>query len=115
MIFRALTVDQDWTFGRGKQNFLRDNDAIMKNIETTLRTIYGECHFDPSIGVQWFSVLGQKNSDVLLLSIKQSIYNCYGVVRVLDVQSVMQSDRQLQMTYVVDTIFTTMVTGGITV
>jgi hypothetical protein len=115
MIFRGSTVTSDWVFGRGKQNYLRDNAAVMKNIETRLRTIYSECFFDPTIGVQWFELLGQKSVEKLILAVKKEIYNCYGVVRVLDVSY--ESDpitRTLTVNYSVDTIFTTGASGSFT-
>ena len=115
MIFRGSTSSSDWVFGRGKQNYLKDNLAVMKNIETRLRTILTECFFDPTVGVPWFELLGQKSAAKLILAVKREIYNCYGVVRVLDVSY--ESDpitRTLTVNYSVDTIFTTGANGSFT-
>jgi hypothetical protein len=114
MIFRGSTKTDDWVFGRGKQDYLRDNNAIMRNIKTKLLTFYSECFFDTTVGVPWFSVLGQKESTPLLLAVKAAILDCYGVVRVTDVQFDVDVNRKLTVTYYVDTIFSTGASGSIT-
>ncbi len=113
MIFRGSTVTDDWVFGAGKQNYLRDNNAIMRNIKTKLLTFYSECFYDTEAGLPWFSILGQKDSTPLLLAVKAAILDCYGVVRVTDVQFETDVKRKLTVTYQIDTIFSTGATGSI--
>jgi hypothetical protein len=113
MIFRGLTSTGDWAFGRGKQSYLRDNDAIMKNIETRLKTFYSECFFNTDFGMRWFQLLGQKDPAPLLLALKSELLQCYGVVNVTDVQSNLDSSRNLSVKYFIDTIFTKNLIGSV--
>jgi hypothetical protein len=116
MIFRGSQISDTWVFGRGKQNYLKNNDALMANIKTRLRMIYSECVFDPTMGVQWFALLGQKDSTKLVLAVKREIYNCYGVVKVLDVSFDLEHiTRKLTVSYLVDTIFSSGISGSFVV
>jgi hypothetical protein len=115
MIFRGETSTSDWAFGRGKQSYLSGNTAIMKNLETRLRMFYSECFFDAEKGVAWFDLLGQKNPDLLVLSIKREINDCYGVVRVTDVRYTLDTNRNLTIRFTVDTIYSTGIAGTVTV
>jgi hypothetical protein len=115
MIFRGETTTEDWAFGKGKQSYLTDNLAIMKNIETRLKTFYSECFFDSEMGVPWFSILGQKNQDLVVLAIKREINDCYGVVQVTDVRYSLDASRALTIRFWVDTIFTTGASGTVTI
>lgn len=114
MRFRGDTTTADWTFGRGKQSYLSGNSAIARNAETKLRTFLGECFFDTTVGVAWFTLLGQKDPDLVVLAIKQELHNCYGVVQVTDVQYSVDSTRTVDIRYTMDTIYTTGFTGSLT-
>lgn len=115
MIFRGETSTSDWAFGKGKQSYLTGNLAIMKNIETRLKTFYTECFFDPEVGVAWFDILGQKNPDIVVLAVKREINDCYGVVGVTDVRYSLDATRKLTIRYAVDTIYSIGATGTVTI
>lgn len=115
MIFRGEPDNPDWTFGKGKQNYLSGNDAIMKNIENRLKTFYSECFFDSERGMAWIDLLAQKDPDLLVLSIKREINDCYGVVRVTDVRYTLDSSRKLTVRYQIDTIYSSSVAGTVAV
>jgi hypothetical protein len=112
MIFRNLDSDGDWQFGRGKQNYLTENYAIMKNIETTLKWFYSECFFAPDAGIPWFSLLGQKNSDIVILALKTAIMACYGVTKVSDLIFNLSENREATITFYIDTIYSQGASGS---
>lgn len=109
MIVRALDTDHDWTFGKGKSDYLRDNKAIAQNIKTKLLSFYKDCFFDTEAGVDWFRLLGtlgQKDNKLEIeLRTREIILQCYGVVRIVNLTSSVSS-RGLSINYTVDTIYT---------
>lgn len=115
MIFRGASGDGDWTFGRGKQSYLTGNDAIMRNIETKLKMFYSECFYDTAAGVPWFNLLEQRDLTPLYIALRAQILSCYGVTAIREVQAVLSTDRALNLTYWIDTIYTTNVSGGVSV
>ena len=117
MIFRGNLQDDDWAFGFGQQNYLTLTDAIMKNVQTRLRYFYSECFFDANRGVAWLDILGRpkRDQDLAVLAIKNEIGDCYGVIAINDVQYLLDANRNLTITYAVDTIYSTGVTGTVTI
>lgn len=115
MIFRNLTIDGDWTFGAGKQNYAKDDQAIALNLKTRLLSWRQDCFFDMDAGVPWFNLLGQKSSDYIVLSLKQVIAQTYGITRVTNVQFNLDENRNATITYNVNTYFTTQLIGTVAV
>jgi hypothetical protein len=114
MIFRAIDTNNDWIFGQGLQSYFTENYAIMADIKTTLQSFYQECFFDLDFGVPWFNLLGQKNSALLLLTIKNQILNVAGVTQVFDVSITVNDNRNATIVYLVSTTYSTQVSGEIT-
>lgn len=114
MIFRETSQDGDFVWGRGKQNYLVGNAAIAKNIETRLKTYFSEAFFDTTKGIPWLSLLGQKDLSPLLLAVRNSIVDAYGVVRVTDVSFTIDTARNITITYFIDSIYTTGIAGTVT-
>ncbi len=56
-------------------------DYISQKIKITLKTIYGEWFLDPSVGVGWTNMLGNKDFDehMLALYLKKEIEKIKGV------------------------------------
>jgi hypothetical protein len=107
MIIRALNANHDWTFGKGKNDFIRDQKAVIENIDTRLLSFFRDCFFDPNAGIDWFRLMGTKSTqEEIKLSVRRVILQSYGVVRVNDI-SVGLIDRAITLTYNIDSIFTT--------
>lgn len=115
MIFRSLTPEGDWQFGSGKASYARFNDAIVLNIETTLRTFLAECFFDQEIGQPWFDIIDYKNKDVIVLSIKGAIINLYGVIAVNELEYTYTSTRVLEIKYDITTLYAKNILGTVTI
>ena len=105
MIIRALDSNHDFTFGTVAQNYLRDQNAIMQNIETRLLSFLNDCFFDMSAGIDWFRLLGSKSTEQeIVLQSRAVILQSYGVVRVNNI-SVSTNFRNLILQYNIDSIF----------
>lgn len=103
MIFRALDSDGDWIFGSGKSSYARFNDAIILNIETSLKTFATECFFNPDVGQPWFDIINNRNKDVVVLFIKNAIAQLYGVIGINEVSYNYGLDRVLEIKYNIST------------
>ena len=109
---RGSRLTDDWIFGKGKSDYLQDDAAIAYDIATQLRTFRGECFFDADVGVPWFSILGQKNQDLIMLEIKKVILGVDGVTDVTDVRFTLSDDRNFMVQWWVNTINSTGVNGS---
>ena len=79
MIVRALDENGDWTFGKGKNNYLKDREALKQSVKTRLYCFLGDCFFDISDGIDWFNRLGEKDQLALQLDVSARILNTEGV------------------------------------
>lgn len=110
MIVRSIDADNDWQFGKGRNDYLSNNDAIGQNIKTRLQSFIGDCFFAMSAGIDWFNLLGSKNIIGLQLAIQATILNTTGVTRIVDFSLSLESNRRLKLQYTVETIYSR---GGI--
>ncbi len=117
MIFRALDSDDDWTFGTGRQNYLRGNDAIRLNVKTRLKSFLGDCWFDTAAGIDWWNLMGSKNPAAepnTILACRSSIAQAYGIAAINSfTSSVNARTRRLTATFDATTIFNSTVAGSV--
>jgi len=113
MLFRGVDGSGDWIFGQGKQSYFTENAAIRADISTSIKTFFQECFYDPNFGVPWFSILGQKNKDLFIMTIKNKILEVDGVTRVVDLTYDLNADREARVTYSVNTIYTVQLIGEV--
>ena len=76
MIVRALDANGDWTYGTGQNNYLSGQAAAEQLIKTRILSFLGDCFFDSTSGIAWFSYLGSLNSELALnLAVSATILN----------------------------------------
>lgn len=114
MKFRAIDGNNDWVFGSGLQSYFTDQSALSADIKTRIQTFYQECFYDPTFGVPWFSILGQKNYEVLSLTLSNEISKVDGVIKVLDVSLSLDNARNAKVNYLVNTIYSKQMSGEVT-
>lgn len=105
MIVRAIDLSGDWTFGKGRNDYLSGNPAVAQNLVTRLRSFLGDCFFDMPAGVDWFNQLGGKNVLGLTRDVKTVILNTQYVTRIISLGITLDSARDLGLSYEVDTVF----------
>jgi hypothetical protein len=113
MIFRALTGDGDWRWGSGKASYARDNNAIILDLETTLKTFLGECFFYPNFGQPWFDLINELNKDIVVLSIKSAIQAVAGVLSISEIEYTYTTSRELTIKYNIATTYNAQTLGTV--
>ena len=113
MIFRNLDENDDWTFGKGKQNYLRTNNAILLNIKTRLLSFYKNCFFDTEAGIDWFTRMNNGDQFSLLKNdVKNAILQSEGVVEIVTLDIIFEN-RIFTASYTIKTIYSPSVKGEI--
>lgn len=115
MRIRALDADGDWTFGKGKNNYLSGNDGIGLNIATRIRSWLNDCFFDMKAGVDWLNRLGLKNQKELLeADLRRIINQSFGVVSIVTFSINITAQRRVLVQYTVQTIYDSAYTASVT-
>ena len=106
MILRNLTVENDWTFGSGIQNYKRDLAAFELNIKTRLQSWKGDCFYLPAEGVDYNNFLDVGTKNFLDSDVKRVILQSEGVIKITEYESNLDRDsRDFTATVTIITIF----------
>jgi hypothetical protein len=107
MIIRAIDGDNDWMFGKGKQSYLSGQEAVGENIKTRLQCFINNCFFDMNAGIDWIRLLGTKGTETeIILTCRAIILQSYGVVKVNSILPLINSNRNLTLSYNINSVFT---------
>lgn len=108
MRVRALDGNGDWLFGKGQNDYLVNNAAIVQNISTRLKSFLGNCFFDLGAGIDWFNFLGSKDQIGLNLAVSAVILNTTYVTGIKQLSIVLSPvTRGITIRYVVQTTYST--------
>lgn len=105
MIVRAVTADNDWCYGKGKNDYKKDRSAVAQNIKTRLQSFLGDCPFATNAGIDWWNILGTKNIVGAKLAISSIILNTTDVTGILELSFNLDNNRAFTISYRVQTIY----------
>lgn len=106
MRVRAIGTDGNWLYGKGQNDYLRNNAAVAQNIQTRLLSFLGNCFFDLEAGIDWFNYLGGKDLTILQLSLSTVILNTTNVTGLKQLLPVLEPETRLfTVTYQVQTTY----------
>lgn len=104
-IVRSLDLNHDWNFGRGRNDYISDLDAVAQDVQTRLYSFLGDCFFDITAGVDWFNLLGGKSKTDIEIAINTVILNTNNVTGLLEISSTLNDNRGITVIYSVQTVF----------
>lgn len=107
MLIRQIDDNNDWTFGKGRNNYVRNNDAVVQNVNTRLGMFLGDCFFDLGNGIDWFNALGEKDQLALNLFISAVILNTSNVTGLQQLAVDLTPSRDLTVRYKVQSSYST--------
>jgi len=82
MIHRNLDNDNDWQFGKGKQDYTKDLAAVLLNIKTRLKSWKGDSFTSPAEGVDYKNYLDKGTKTFLDSDVKRVILQSEGVIKI---------------------------------
>ena len=115
MNFRALDNNKDWTFGKGKNNYVQGDQAISLDIETAILSWVGDCWFSLKDCVDWKNRLDKGQEQNLEVELSTVIAQRQGVVTVNNLSYNLDILRNFTVSYDITTIFSQSVKNTITI
>lgn len=98
MSVRKLNSDFDWTFGKGKAQYLTGSDEIAQNVVTRLRSFKFDWFLDTQANIDWLTILGSKNNrGIIVNEISRVTAETVGVKNILEVTIVNVTNRDAQI------------------
>lgn len=115
MRVRRLDENHDWTFGKGRNNYAQESEAIRQCVMTRLLSLYGDWFQNPDAGVRWFDYLAKNPSlRSLEVELKGVVLNTEGVAELVEFALSLNSDTR-KLTVSLDYIDIYDSTQGVTV
>ena len=109
-IVRAIdAATKDWQFGKGRNDYKIELNAVAQNVETRLTQFLGDCFFAQEEGIDWFNLLGNKDRTELNLAIGATILNTKDVTGIIDFTFVVDDNRNATINYEIITVYENMV------
>lgn len=105
MRVRSLDANHDWNYGKGKNDYLLNNNAIIQNINTRLQSFINDCFFDAEAGLDWWNLLGGKSQVAVELAVTRQILNSTGVTALSQLSVVVSDNRNILIQYQVVTVY----------
>lgn len=105
MTTRKIDENGDWTFGNGKGNYIIENEEVIQNLKTRLRSFLGDCFFSLESGIDWFNLCGGKDLVKLRLSLSTTILNTDNITRLNEIDVQLSEDRKATIRYNVNTTY----------
>jgi hypothetical protein len=92
MATRAITSGGDWTFGKGKADYVSSSKEIRQNVVTRLRSFKNDWFLDVEDGIDWVTLLGSRNNENRILrEVERVTLQTQGVVSI-DALSIISRD-----------------------
>jgi hypothetical protein len=87
VIIRKLDENNDWAFGKSKNDYLTEVNAIKLNVKTRLYEWKTDCFFGLKNGIDWSGRFDEGNKQNLDTDIKTVILGSDGVVAITSYSS----------------------------
>jgi len=104
MVRKVNTETWDWVFGQGLANYLTNNDEIIQNVQTRLKSFKNDYFLNIEAGLDWFNLLSVKNSGILE-EIREVVILTNGIIRVNEISILENNKRFANILINFDTIF----------
>jgi hypothetical protein len=99
-------INDDWTFGRGNADYIKDEKAIYQNALTRLRSFKNDWFLDIDAHIDWISLLGSRDKKAeIMREIERVILNTEGVTTITKLEVIEILNRQLRVAVSFNTVF----------
>jgi hypothetical protein len=96
MKVRALDNNLDWTFGKGKANYISSQKAIRQNVLTRIKSFTNDWFSDINNGIPWIELLGQKQTRKRILrAIESTVLQTEGVLSIQKLEALENKDKRV--------------------
>ena len=86
---RALDKNNDWTFGNNEVNYINNDNAIIQNVKTRLKSLKNDFFLDSEANIDWFGILSElNNQEIVINEIYRVTLDTDGVIEIKDIQVV---------------------------
>ncbi|UYJ76116.1 hypothetical protein N4227_17345 [Yersinia enterocolitica] len=107
MIVSALDKNSDWSFGRGRQNYITGGGAIAQKVKCRIRSFKNDNPLNMVDNIDWVYLLSEKNTEQeTLREIERVTLATDGVMRIVELSMVVnKKTRHQSIELRIETVF----------
>ena len=107
MIVSALDKNSDWSFGRGRQNYITGGGAIAQKVKCRIRSFKNDNPLNMGDNIDWLYLMSEKNTEQeTLREIERVTLATDGVMRIIELSmTVNKSTRHQVIELRIETVF----------
>lgn len=107
MIVSVLDKNNDWTFGRGRNNYITGGAAIAQKVKCRIRSFKYDNPLNMDDNIDWMYLLSEKNTErEILREIERVTLATDGVMRIIDLSmTVDKRNRRQDIELRIETVF----------
>lgn len=107
MIVSALDKDDDWTLGRGRNNYITGGAAIAQKVKCRVRSFKNDNPLNMDDNIDWIYLLSEKNTEQeTLREIERVVLATAGVMRIIDLSMTVNKKTRNQVVELrIETVF----------
>lgn len=107
MIVSVLDKNNDWTFGRGRNNYITGGAAIAQKVKCRIRSFKYDNPLNMDENIDWMYLLSEKNTErEILREIERVTLATDGVMRIIDLSmNVDKRNRRQDIELRIETVF----------
>lgn len=107
MIVSALDKDDDWTLGRGRNNYITGGAAIAQKVKCRVRSFKNDNPLNMDDNIDWIYLLSEKNTEQeTLREIERVVLATDGVMRIIDLSMTVNKKTRKQVVELrIETVF----------
>lgn len=107
MIVSALDKHDDWTLGRGRNNYITGGAAIAQKVKCRVRSFKNDNPLNMDDNIDWIYLLSEKNTEQeTLREIERVVLATDGVMRIIDLSMTVNKKTRNQVVELrIETVF----------
>ncbi len=59
----AIDSNLDWTFGKGRANYITESELVRQNVLTRIKSFQFDWFLDTTAHIDWMTILGNRNNE----------------------------------------------------
>jgi hypothetical protein len=63
----AIDSDNDWTFGKGRANYITESEMVRQNVLTRIKSFTDDWFLDTDAHIDWFTINGNRGNEKQIL------------------------------------------------
>jgi len=106
MKVRALDKDNDWTFGKGRNNYTAGANLVAQKVATRIKSFKNDNPLNTEANIDWIDLLGRKGTEETILDeIERVTLTTDGVTGNVSINASVNRDRVQKIELSYDTIY----------